>query len=608
MSSHSLWKASPQLISNRLREKLQEFFEDETTGFIDRLLSYLNINEPDNTNNDGQATAIIVRTSNLRGAEDEDDEDDRDRSFKHRRHRYEDDTQDEFRSNRQKRRLSPQDDSDGQNKLPRNYGPHRDDPAASDMTNRYSNNNRRDAGYHDRYNGNNGRPTWKNTKPMCKDYNEKGYCIRGGLCPYDHGKDTIVYEDRNPFSNQIMPMIPPSSNIPINMPNMFDKDVFAPENMTLMQNAMMAFPGMLPSPEDFMKTMVKQQQPQYGSGGGPMKRARVDGLDGRGRGRGGYGSGDQHSDRHQPQQRLTTTLVIDNTPLEKCQMIPINEYFKKFGNITNINLQSQKALVQFSTRAEAEAAHASPEVIFDNRFVKRKNQKRPALIYEPDLSLVAAKAAELQKLRDEKLKKRQEQLKAVLDLQKQKEQLLQQQIDEQKNLLAKLTNKTLTQAQKEKLLRYLRKISSDIDNSKSDNDQVVARPAPPAASMGISSVGLNRSSSYQNVHSNRDYGHGGRDGWPTRGDGSAMMKRSLDNLPTKVMVKDIPQDINEEDSKEHFGQFGRLVSFENIENGAVAHYAQRFEAEKAMVMGSKFISGKLSLSWHTNIQSASPSV
>ncbi|CAO3597098.1 unnamed protein product [Absidia cylindrospora] len=503
------------------------------------------------------------------------------------------------------------------------------------MTNNYSNNNRRGAGYRDRYNGNNGRPAWKNSKPICKDYNEKGYCVRGDLCPYDHGKDTTVYEDRNLLSNQMIPMMPPPPNLPFSMPNMFDKDALSPENLAMMQNALVAFPGMMPSPEEFMKTMAKQQPLQYGRGGGPMRRGRVGG---RGRGRGGYGSDDQYNNRQQPQQRLTTTLVIDNIPPEKCQIIPINEYFKKFGNITNINLQSQKALVQFSTRAEAEAAHASPDVIFDNRFVKvywhketsgdfaqegggggpknsnndekRKNQQRATLIHdgrggvppssdEPDPSLVAAKAAELQKLRDEKLKKRQEQLKVVLDLQKQKEQLLQQQIDEQKQLLAKLTDKTLTQAQKEDLLRSLRKISSDIDNSKSNNDQPVAPPVPTtttnsessdylkkklakleaeAASMGISPDDLNRSSFYQKVHSNEYYGHGG---------GGAMMKRSLDNRPTKVMVKNIPQDTNEEDLKEHFGQFGRIVSFETIENGVIAHYGQRFEAEKVKLIGKR---------------------
>ncbi|XP_032788701.2 RNA-binding protein 26 [Daphnia magna] len=32
-------------------------------------------------------------------------------------------------------------------------------------------------------------------KFRCRDYDEKGYCMRGDLCPYDHGTDPVVLED-----------------------------------------------------------------------------------------------------------------------------------------------------------------------------------------------------------------------------------------------------------------------------------------------------------------------------------------------------------------------------------------------------------------------------
>jgi RNA-binding protein 26 len=59
-----------------------------------------------------------------------------------------------------------------------------------------------------------------------------------------------------------------------------------------------------------------------------------------------------------------------------------------------------------------------------------------------------------------------------------------------------------------------------------------------------------------------------------------MVKRSLDNRPTKVMIKDIPQETNQDDLKKYFEQFGQVVSFEDAQDGAIAHYSQRFEAEK----------------------------
>ncbi|XP_028406262.1 RNA-binding protein 26-like [Dendronephthya gigantea] len=40
-----------------------------------------------------------------------------------------------------------------------------------------------------------GRPWPK--RGRCRDYDEKGYCMRGELCPYDHGNDPLVVEDVN---------------------------------------------------------------------------------------------------------------------------------------------------------------------------------------------------------------------------------------------------------------------------------------------------------------------------------------------------------------------------------------------------------------------------
>jgi hypothetical protein len=288
----------------------------------------------------------------------------------------------------------------------------------------------------------------------------------------------------------------------------------------------------MPNPEELFKNMMQQQQqpqrfPYNNRGGGPMRRGRGGGGGGMRGGRGGYGYNDRYNANRQPRQHQGTTLVIDNIPPEHCQMTTINDYFKKFGSITNISLQPHKALVSFNTREEAEAAHQSPDAIFDNRFVKvywhkdntgdssqtggnssnnntggfrhantnnedgstseQNDRQKPtdtpapsshAQTNEPDPAMVAAKAAELQRLKDEKLKKRQEHMQGILELQKQKEQLLQRQIDQQKQLLAKLSDKSLTLAQKEELLTSLKKIAADIDQSKSVPAPTVSTAAP----------------------------------------------------------------------------------------------------------------------------------
>ena len=49
-------------------------------------------------------------------------------------------------------------------------------------------------------------------KERCRDFDEKGYCLRGGLCPYDHGVDPVVVEESS-LSSVLQaaqtPVIPP---------------------------------------------------------------------------------------------------------------------------------------------------------------------------------------------------------------------------------------------------------------------------------------------------------------------------------------------------------------------------------------------------------------
>ncbi|XP_028655410.1 LOW QUALITY PROTEIN: RNA-binding protein 26 [Erpetoichthys calabaricus] len=58
-------------------------------------------------------------------------------------------------------------------------------------------------------------------KKRCRDYDEKGFCMRGDMCPFDHGSDPVVVEDVNlpgmlPFPAQPPPVIegPPPPGLP----------------------------------------------------------------------------------------------------------------------------------------------------------------------------------------------------------------------------------------------------------------------------------------------------------------------------------------------------------------------------------------------------------
>ncbi|XP_035249321.1 RNA-binding protein 26 isoform X1 [Anguilla anguilla] len=58
-------------------------------------------------------------------------------------------------------------------------------------------------------------------RKRCRDYDEKGFCMRGDMCPFDHGSDPVVVEDVNlpsilPFQAQPHPVVdgPPPPGLP----------------------------------------------------------------------------------------------------------------------------------------------------------------------------------------------------------------------------------------------------------------------------------------------------------------------------------------------------------------------------------------------------------
>ncbi|XP_075872990.1 RNA-binding protein 27 isoform X5 [Nelusetta ayraudi] len=46
-------------------------------------------------------------------------------------------------------------------------------------------------------------------KQRCRDYDEKGFCVRGDLCPFDHGSDPLVVDDVTVMPSCIIPFPPP---------------------------------------------------------------------------------------------------------------------------------------------------------------------------------------------------------------------------------------------------------------------------------------------------------------------------------------------------------------------------------------------------------------
>merc|ERR1719402_81778 len=121
-------------------------------------------------------------------------------------------------------------------------------------------------------------PTAK--RPRCRDYDEKGFCLRGDLCKFDHGNDAVVLEDSTkpgvppyqpgppppPGTEPYIPGIPPTSTPGIPFP---------PPVMSV------------PPPGYPATSSYLGKRPHDGAGyAPPAKRFDYNRLGGRGRGRG----------------------------------------------------------------------------------------------------------------------------------------------------------------------------------------------------------------------------------------------------------------------------------------------------------------------------------
>lgn len=225
---------------------------------------------------------------------------------------------------------------------------------------------------------------------------EKGWCGRGEKCKYEHSthaiRGSMPFMGHHPNAGMGHQM-----NMGRGMPGQVPPPGFMPHGQMdgFQMQSPMQMPGWGQPPNGNFP-----HQPQFGPGGSPPQSlaARLGeqagsaapptsddfssasssdgghrgGFAGRGRGRGGGPAG-----TFQSRARSTTTLVIENVPADSLDLVRINDYFRRFGTITNIQIDAgaSKALVSYASPAEAKAAHESPDVIFGNRFVKVYFQK-----------------------------------------------------------------------------------------------------------------------------------------------------------------------------------------------------------------------------------------
>jgi RNA-binding protein 26 len=202
----------------------------------------------------------------------------------------------------------------------------------------------------------------------------------------------------------------------------------------------------------------------------------------RGRGRGAP----YHGTSYHHRGRGNDKIVVENIPSESCTLDNVNEFFKKFGTILNIQMQpqSRKAIIQFKSPDDAFKAWRSPDTIFENRFVKvyfhdpssadnadngnvsttnnEKSAKTSAIATSASATSSAFPQVGMSPVQsftqvattaaDQNIK----QMKAMMEIQKQKDAFVQKQIDFQKELMEKLSSKALTPKERETLMSALK--------------------------------------------------------------------------------------------------------------------------------------------------------
>lgn len=123
-------------------------------------------------------------------------------------------------------------------------------------------------------------------------------------------------------------------------------------------------PSYVDTPMDVEMNHPKETRPPKGHSHGSHPAVR-----GGGRSRGTFG-GEIHHFR--PERRNDKTLVVEKIPEDKLTLEQVNEWFKRFGTVTNVAIDTSnaKALISFSNHEEAHAAWKSEDAVFNNRFVK----------------------------------------------------------------------------------------------------------------------------------------------------------------------------------------------------------------------------------------------
>ncbi|KAK7203439.1 hypothetical protein BZA70DRAFT_312518 [Myxozyma melibiosi] len=260
-------------------------------------------------------------------------------------------------------------------------------------------------------------PQQNRRRGRCRAYDEKGYCMKGDLCPYEHGSERIIVEKLGG------------------------------------PNAAMAPGGNMPAGFQPMNNRFQRGGMRGGMRGGRFQRAE----------RPAHFNYVQGSS----QDPTNRKLVVEKIPPEYFNMESIRPVFEAFGPVEDIEINDavKLAVITYADHDSAQQAWSSPVPVFQNRFVKvywqstddetrrrgrdgdrsrgdrtSNYRKRSASPPAPPINVeeIKQRQAEKQREYEERMSKKREHEEKLAMIKRQSEELIKKQEQEREALLQKI--------------------------------------------------------------------------------------------------------------------------------------------------------------------------
>ncbi|XP_050678244.1 RNA-binding protein 26 isoform X2 [Leptidea sinapis] len=209
-------------------------------------------------------------------------------------------------------------------------------------------------------------------KRRCRDFDVKGYCMRGDLCEWDHGVDPVVLEDAALTRVLTLPPTVPEYNpatpdiwvgggfnpFPAPPPHLGHPHHLTPRELVPIPRVRDDMPigAVVPPPPRHPPSNKKPFD--FNRLGGPRSQSSV------------------RPAMPPPPMHLggKCSLQVSKVPVGLNDITHLNKHFSKFGKIVNIQVcfenDPEAALITFSNPAEANVAYKSTEAVLNNRFIK----------------------------------------------------------------------------------------------------------------------------------------------------------------------------------------------------------------------------------------------